>query len=86
MIYAYLLGMQFNLWIYTLSDTILYVISLNKEMLENNLQYTLNLLKNGVLRVLWYSRGTKTGKMLTLAPKRYTAEFCMVAKVILWCI
>ena len=24
--------------------------------------------------------------MLTLAPKRYTAGFCMVAKVILWCI
>ena len=33
-----------------------------------------------------YSRGTKVGKMLTLAPERYTAEFCMVAKVILWCI
>ena len=24
--------------------------------------------------------------MLTLAPERYTAGFCMVAKVILWCI
>ena len=24
--------------------------------------------------------------MLTLAPKRYTAGFCMVAKVFLWCI
>ena len=34
----------------------------------------------------WYSRGTKVEKMLTLAPKRYTAEFCMVAKVTLWCI
>ena len=33
-----------------------------------------------------YSRGTKVEKMLTLAPKRYTAGFCMVAKVILWCI
>ena len=32
------------------------------------------------------SRGTKVEKMLTLAPERYTAEFCMVAKVILWCI
>ena len=33
-----------------------------------------------------YSRGTKVDKMLTLAPERYTAGFCMVAKVILWCI
>ena len=32
------------------------------------------------------SRGTKVEQMLTLAPKRYTAVFCMVAKVILWCI
>ena len=32
------------------------------------------------------SRGTKVGKLLTLAPERYTAEFCMVAKLILWCI
>ena len=32
------------------------------------------------------SRGTKVEKMLTLAPKRYTAGFRMVAKVILWCI
>ena len=32
------------------------------------------------------SRGTKVVKMLTLAPERYTAGFCMVAKVILWCI
>ena len=32
------------------------------------------------------SRGTKVDKMLTLAPERYTAEFFMVAKVILWCI
>ena len=24
--------------------------------------------------------------MLTLAPERYTAEFCMVARVFLWCI
>ena len=31
-----------------------------------------------------YSRGTKVEKMLTLAPERYTAEFCMVAKVIPW--
>ena len=30
------------------------------------------------------SRGTKVEKMLTLAPERYTAGFCMVAKVILW--
>ena len=29
------------------------------------------------------SRGTKVGKMENLAPERYTAEFCMVAKVIL---
>ena len=34
----------------------------------------------------FYSRGTKVEKMLTLAPERYTARFCMVAKVILWCI
>ena len=32
------------------------------------------------------SRGTKVEKMLTLAPERYTDEFCMVAKVIQWCI
>ena len=32
------------------------------------------------------SRGTKGGKMLTLAAQRYTAEFRMIAKVILWCI
>ena len=32
------------------------------------------------------SQGTKVEKMLTLAPERYTAKFCMVAKVILWCI
>ena len=32
------------------------------------------------------SRGTKVEKMLTLAPERYTAGFCMVAKAILWCI
>ena len=32
------------------------------------------------------SRGTKVEKMLTLAPERYTAGFCIVAKVILWCI
>ena len=32
------------------------------------------------------SRGTKVEKMLTIAPERYTAGFCMVAKVILWCI
>ena len=32
------------------------------------------------------SRGTKVEKMLTLAPERYTAGFCMLAKVILWCI
>ena len=33
-----------------------------------------------------FSQGTMVGKMLSLAPKRYTAGFCMVAKVILWCI
>ena len=32
------------------------------------------------------SRGTKLEKMLTLATERYTVGFCMVAKVILWCI
>ena len=37
-------------------------------------------------RWLTYSRGTKEEKMLTLAPERYTAGFCMVAKVILSCI
>ena len=31
-----------------------------------------------------YSQGTKVGKMLTLAPERYTAEFGTVAKIILW--
>ena len=34
----------------------------------------------------YISRGIKVEKMLTLAPERYTAGFCMVAKVILWCI
>ena len=29
------------------------------------------------------SRGNKVGKMLTLAPERYTAKFCMVSKIIL---
>ena len=29
------------------------------------------------------SRGTKVEKTLTLAPERYTAGFCMVAKVIM---
>ena len=29
-----------------------------------------------------YSRGTKVGDMLTLAPERYTAGSCMVTKVI----
>ena len=29
---------------------------------------------------------TKVGKVETLAPERYTVEFGMVAKVILWCI
>ena len=33
-----------------------------------------------------FSQGTKVGKMLTLAPESYIAGFCMVAKVILWCI
>ena len=32
------------------------------------------------------SRGTNAGKKLTRAPERYTAEFCMDAKVTLWCI
>ena len=36
--------------------------------------------------VVGNSRGTKVEKMVTLAPERYTAGFCMVAKVILWCI
>ena len=36
--------------------------------------------------VSFLSRGTKVEKMLTLAPERYTVAFCMVAKVILWCI
>ena len=31
-------------------------------------------------------RGTKAEKMLTLASEMYTAEFCMVSKVIIWCI
>ena len=33
-----------------------------------------------------YCRETQVEKMQTLAPERYTAGFCMVAKVILWCI
>ena len=32
------------------------------------------------------SWGTRVEIMLILAPKRYTAGFCIVAKVILWCI
>ena len=39
-----------------------------------------------VIKKNLFSRGTKVEKMLTLAPERYTAEFCMVAKVIIWCI
>ena len=42
-----------------------------------------------LLFISWFicsSRGTKVQKMLTLAPKRYTVGFRMVAKVILWCI
>ena len=35
---------------------------------------------------LLFSRGTKVGKTLNLAPQRYTVEFGMVAKVIVWCI
>ena len=31
------------------------------------------------------SQGTKVGKMLTLAPERYTSGFGMAAKVVLWC-
>ena len=37
-------------------------------------------------KFLIFSRGTKVEKMLTVAPKRYTAEFCMVKKVVLKCI
>ena len=44
------------------------------------------LLTDWVLNKTEYSWETKVGKMLTLAPKRYTAEFCMVAKVVIWCI
>ena len=54
-----------------------------------NLDYCL-LLKNASgrleLSISVCSRGTKVEKMLTLAPERYTAGFCIVAKVILWCI
>ena len=39
-----------------------------------------------LIEFVLYSRGTKVEKMLTLAPGRYTAGFCMVAKVIQWCI
>ena len=42
--------------------------------------------KRELIALLGFSRGTKVEKMLTLAPERYTAGFCMVAKVILWCI
>ena len=42
--------------------------------------------KLSVILHLPTSRGTKVEKLLTLAPERYTAGFCMVAKVILWCI
>ena len=38
------------------------------------------------LIIIHYSRGTKVERTLTLAPERYTAGICMVAKVILWCI
>ena len=40
------------------------------------------LMYNNVLFTHAFSRGTKVEKMLTLAPERYTAGFCMVAKVI----
>ena len=41
---------------------------------------------NKVIKLKLHSRGTKVEKMLTLAPERYTAGFCMVAKVVPWCI
>ena len=35
--------------------------------------------------ILNHSQGTKVGKMLTLAPERYTYSwFCIVAKAVLW--
>ena len=43
-------------------------------------------LNRNIFSLFIYSRKTKVGKMLTLAPQRYIAEFCMVAKVIIWCI
>ena len=43
MSYAYLLGIQLDLWIYVLNN-----IGLDKDMLENNLQLFLNLIKS------WY--------------------------------
>ena len=37
-----------------------------------------------VIKCIVYSKGNKVEKNLTLAPERYIAGFCMVAKVILW--
>ena len=49
-----------------------------------------NIITRAAFEHLWIciiiSRGTMVEKILTLAPERYTAGFCMVAKVILWCI
>ena len=51
-----------------------------------NLSYYLNFSYSRHAGYFSYSRGTKVEKMVTLAPERYTAGFCIVAKVILWCI
>ena len=51
-----------------------------------NIPLDLALKKCMFTKISLFSRGTKVVKMLTLAPGRYTAGFCMVAKVIQWCI
>ena len=57
-----------------------------KRSVYKSLQITNTAKYHSACRVDTHSRGTKVEKMLTLAPERYTAGFCMVAKVILWCI
>ena len=50
---------------------------------KNIKAYQLNGLHTYLNPQIPFSLGTKVEEMLTLAPKRYTAGLCMVAKVIL---
>ena len=56
------------------------------ERLSDDIPPQMKILNMVIPILMHYSRGTKVEKMLTLAPERFTAGFCMVAKVILSCI